>query len=375
MTLWENTKDPRIKKRQEKYWARFSVKGVRIEKNLDTKNFGIALQLVEKLSAEVVLGKAGIDNGNALLFNAAWAKFLKDKEVGAYTKKGRKRTLREYSEFGARYFGDFFGHHKVSNITTDLFQDYIDWLKKNFPGVKRFMNHEKYLNGFLSWALARGLIDKKPKLYNPDKADEEANEYEPGTYINDKQLQFLLEFQPEVNEQSTGGRMPMVLEFCAYKNGLALHGFRSSELTQLKKDRIDWAKRLIRLRKSDTKTKQARDVPIHPDWLDDLKMQCDSSESEYVFPNKDDVDRPMGRDGFQRQWDNMRNHADAPAGMKKISPHDLRHTIATKLFADPTKNPMLVCKMLGMSMATALKHYIHFDENQLHLITKDFKVL
>jgi len=376
VNLWQNTKDKRIKKRGENYWARFSVNGVRIQKFLNTKNFGIALQIVEKMSADIVLGRAGVDTGNPLLFKSAWPKFLADKEKGVYTKKGRKRTIDAYRDQGDLYFLEFFGHYQVSKITTDLFTEYIEWLKENHPGVKKYMNHEKGLNGFLSWALARELIDKKPKLYNPDKnLGEDENEYEPGTYINDEQMKWILKWEPDINANSTGGRKPMRDEFMIYKKGLALHGFRSSELTQLKKDRIDWAKKLIRLRKSDTKTKTGRDVPIHPDWHDDLRRQFDVYSAEYLFPNKDDIDRPMGRDGFQRQWDNMRNHPDAPSGMKKISPHDLRHTYATKIFSDPKLNPMLACKALGMSMATALKHYIHFDENQLHLITKGFSIL
>ncbi len=376
MNLWQNTKDKRIKKRGENYWARFSVNGVRIQKYLATKNFSIALQIVEKMSADIVLGRAGVDTGNPLLFKSAWPKFLKDKESGIYTKKGRRRTLKEYSDFGERYFLEFFGHYQISKITVDLFQEYIDWLKENHPGVKRYMNHQKYLSGFLSWASERELIDKKPKLFNPDKRlGEDENEYEPGTLINDEQMRWILTWQPDINEQSFGGRKPRVGEFMLYKKMLAYMGMRSSEVTQLKKDRIDFKKNLIRLKKSDTKTKQARDIPIHPKILDSLGLQFEIYSADYLFPNKDDIDRPMGRDGFQRQWDNMRNHPDAPAGMKKISPHDLRHTYATKIFSDPKLNPMLACKALGMSMATALKHYIHFDESQLHLITERFSVL
>ncbi len=376
MNLWQNTKDKRIKKRGENYWARFSVNGVRIQKYLGTKNFGIALQIVEKMSADIVLGRAGVDTGNPLLFKSAWPKFLKDKESGIHTQKGRRRTLKEYADFGERYFLEFFGHYQVGKITVDLFQEYIAWLKGNHPGVKRYMNHQKYLSGFLSWAAERELIDKKPKLFNPDKQlGEDENEYEPGTLINDEQMKWILKFKPEVTEQTSGGRKPMVQEFCLYVKMLAYMGMRSSEVTQLLKDRIDGNKKLIRLRKSDTKTKTGRDIPIHHHVFEAIFVQFCLTNGEYLFPNKDDIDRPMGRDGFQRQWDNMRNHEDAPAGMKKISPHDLRHTYATKIFSDPKLNPMLACKALGMSMATALKHYLHFDESQLHLITERFSVL
>jgi hypothetical protein len=94
---WEATRDPRIKYRYGSYYARFTCRGQRIQRDLETNNFQIAVQRVDKIQGDALLG---IDRATSRLFADVWPKFIKDKEIGVYSRPASERTLREYVEFG-----------------------------------------------------------------------------------------------------------------------------------------------------------------------------------------------------------------------------------------------------------------------------------
>lgn len=58
MISWGKTGDARIKKREGRYWARFSKKNKRVEASLGTKNFEVAKRLVDEIEAKIHLGKS-----------------------------------------------------------------------------------------------------------------------------------------------------------------------------------------------------------------------------------------------------------------------------------------------------------------------------
>jgi integrase len=380
MTIWTNTKDPRIKKRGENYWARFSIQGSRIEKNLNTKNFGIALQVIEKISAEIILGKSGIDNGKSLLFKDAWPKFLRDKESGVYSKASSAKTLKEYREFGERYFLQILDSKRVDRFSVDDFTEYIKELKTKFPNITRFENHYKYLSSFLSWADRKELTKRKIKLYNPDlKIKAEEDDDGKGRVYSDTELHAILDasfFEPSelMKKREQKGYEPKRSEgvgFALWVHSMTYQGMRRGEINQLLKDRIDLKAGVISLRKKDTKTRQARTIRITKEVMPLLIAQIAAyQDSEYLFPNRDDIDRPMDPGGFDKRWRGMLKELEIEG-----TPHELRHTYATKIFARADISPFVICKSLGMSMRTAERYYIHFDEDQLKVITERFSVL
>jgi integrase len=95
-----------------------------------------------------------------------------------------------------------------------------------------------------------------------------------------------------------------------------------------------------------------------------------STTSNYLFPNfrKNDGDRPMHSQGFQKNWEALREHLGITQGRF----HDLRHTYCTNLFMNPKINPVLACQALGMSMQTAESVYIHPRDEHYRLITENF---
>jgi integrase len=311
--------------------------------------------MVDKIQGDALLG---IDRATSRLFADVWPKFLKDKEIGVYSKPASERTMREYVEFGQRFFVPLIGDKGIDRFTVDDFTDYIETVKEKFPNVHRFENHYKYLSSFFSWADRKRLIPRKLRLFNPDQAIKSTEDSDGvGKVYADEELHAIL---AAAGEDAFGlwVRMGMFM------------GMRNSEITQMKKDRIDIKDSVIRLRKTDTKTRRARIIPIPKEVFLLLVAQMAATQSsEWLFPNLADAERPMFRGGFDHRWRRLLDGL----GIKGRF-HDLRHTYATKIFARRDMVPVVICQVLGMTMRTAEKYYLHFDESQLKTITEGFSV-
>lgn len=92
---------------------------------------------------------------------------------------------------------------------------------------------------------------------------------------------------------------------------------------------------------------------------------CDYVYGGRVSKKQVDKSRPMDRTGFKKSWYALLETCKIDCRF-----HDLRHSYATRVFGDPSINPVVACKSLGMSMKTAMKHYIHFSEEQLSSLNK-----
>lgn len=93
-------------------------------------------------------------------------------------------------------------------------------------------------------------------------------------------------------------------------------GMRKSEILKLRWDRVDLKKGFIRLRPEDTKTKDGRAVPIHPEIMEILKaLPRDIHGWVFTLDGKPITD-------FKRSY----NTACRLAGIENFTFHDLRHT-------------------------------------------------
>lgn len=375
---WTSTRDPRIKKRGEIYYARFSRKGVRVESTLDTSNLTIAKDLCDKVEEAILCGndwkevlnpnlKKDEDKKQQELIGELYeGQFTTDKTNGARydggkVKKCRPATLYGYKSFYDLYYKEFWGLKTIDEITSSEWSNYLEFARSNSTNKNKtkMKNHWMYFSGFCSWLVLTKRLDKKPDIYNPDEDKDEDAESESdidgvGKNLTDLELWNLREY-------STGPAKLWI--FMGQYMGM-----RTGEITQLKKSRINLQTGLITLLPKDTKIKKMRKVPIHPHVLELLKNKLEEAvDSEYIFPNHRDNARPMSTTGFGRQWDSLRLKFKIECRF-----HDLRHSCATRMFSDPNINPVLACKSLGMSMKTAMKVYIHFDETHLKQINSAF---
>lgn len=360
---WKKTKDKRIKKRVDTYWARFSKRGVLVETSLSTANFDLAVEITNKIERAILnqenykdILAGGPDKDLTPLIGEHWPNFINDKTHGNIKKnirKNRERTLIEYVNYWERSFEPFWGNKRLDEITEDNWEAFILYAREcsDKKGQLKIFNSWKIFSAFCTWAFKNGHVSKKPTIWNPDPdtfSDELEERDGIGINLSDEQLRNL-------REGSAGNpRFHLWILMAQYM------GMRSSEISQLRKDRVSTDLGLIKLRKSDTKTKQARDIPIHPLISDLFWAQMKAATGTHLFPNRNDGERAMDPGGFKKPWTELRVKFEIECRF-----HDLRHSCATRIFADHKINPAIGCKILGMSMKVAMEVYIHFTPEQL----------
>lgn len=370
-----DTRNPRIKRRGKFYWARFHLKGIEVRQSLKTSSFEVAEVLVREIEQTILLGEPIKKDHN--LFADDWPNFLEAKAQGKLVRQGvpqvRESTIKEYIRTADKWFIPFFGSKRIDKISQEDFDKYIQHVRQNSKkGEKvKLFNHWKYLSAFFTYCVASGKIKRPPAIYNPDYDPNADDEGEDGVGINFSD-EVLKAFRDAVDDAETfhKDRTGRWVKLWLYM--LHYHGMRTGEITQLKKDRLDFTSSLIKLRKSDTKTREARKVPMHPLVLPYLKEQASSHSNPYLFYNLADHERPMDPTGFKKAWDILKEKVrkDFPEFEGRV--HDFRHSYASRAFANPGNNPVVVAMTLGMSMKTAMKVYIHLKDEDLHQVTKTF---
>lgn len=353
--IWENTKDSRIKKRSGIYWARFMKSGKRVELSLETKNFELAKRLVSDIEGKLLVGRNWRKERE--LFQDAWIEFLRDKKSGNRVKPARDKTLREYAGFGVRYFLPFFGEKRLSEIDSILWDDFIEWVKKDRPDVL-FFNIRKYMSGFLTWAKRHEKILAPPYLRDPDASRNKDNEdWSPGKAYTKEELERLRAVS------KAHGRFHLWMLMAQYM------GMRPGEINQLNRDRVDLESGMITLKRIDTKTGDSRRIPIHPLVLVPLAERMLATRGlAYLFPNRNDKTRPMDPQGFKKVWYEIAQTANVDGRM-----YDFRHTFITHAIAQGL-NPAAVAKLTGTSLRMIEKFYLHLSNDDLKTTLGAFRL-
>ncbi|RJP50484.1 MAG: site-specific integrase [Anaerolineaceae bacterium] len=345
---WVPTKDPRIKKRGEFYWARFQKRNVKVEESLGTRSFEIAKRAVEEIESNIILGVNWQKERE--LVETAWPEFLADKASGNKTKIAREKTLREYIGFGERWILPHLGGERLTDVTDEAWEKLVEKIRADRPDML-FFNLRKYLMGFLSWAKRKGKIREMPYLFDPDTKTRAAREEAgPGIAYTIEELAAI---------RKAAEPYPDFYLFVCIAQYM---GMRPGEINQLKLDRIDTESGIIALRKADTKTHGARLVPIHPLVMSALKARIQKSVeigSPYLFPNRVDKERPMDRTGFKKTWYEVIQTSGLNGRM-----YDFRHSFITHALT-AKMNPVVVAEMTGTSLKVIQKHYLHLQPKDL----------
>ncbi len=353
---WGKTKDARIKKRSDVYWARFMLRGQQVQKSLETKSFETAKRLVENMEKDILLGLNWRKDRE--FFDTAWPDFLEAKAKGIKTKKSRPKTLQGYIWFGEAFYLPNFKDKRLSEIDEKAWEELVEQIKTEKPGM-HFDNVRKYLSGFLSWAYRTGKIRVKPELYDPDIERKEKRQADgPGLAYSKEQLKVMRSISAVQSP-----RFHLFMLMAQYM------GMRPGEITQLAKDRIDLKENVIRLRKADTKTKTARDIPIHAKVLPALLFQLQYyPASPYLFPNMRNRTSPMDPTGFKKYWAEILSLPEISGRV-----YDFRHTFITHAIQDGL-NPGLVAKITGTSWKMIETRYLHLTPKDLNKEIEKFQL-
>jgi integrase len=292
------------------------------------------------------------------MINELWHDFIAYRKVGepkTKLKPWRLSTLREYERFWNCSF-KYFWADKDENSIEENWELFIEAeRKRSKKGMKLgFVHHAKYMGTFANWLFKKGLIQKKPLMFDPNWIADESAAEKIKHVFSDEEARAMMKL-------SHG-------PFGLYIRMGLLMGMRSSEMTQLFTDRIDLEHKVIKLRaidcKTGSKTGKGRTIAIHGDVIEPLIEQMPMLGYGFLFPNKKDQFKPMSRLGFKAQWNALMDKI----GIEHATPHSMRHTCATKLFSNPALHPAVICKSMGFSLEMAMKVYVNFSDKDLSLV-------
>lgn len=137
-------------------------------------------------------------------------------------------------------------------------------------------------------------------------------------------------------------------------------GMRQNEVVQLTWDKIDLERGFVRLRSSETKTKQARSVKLSAPVMDMLMDIPRVSHTNHVFLSA--TQKPLS--SWTTYCHEVWKKTLSKAGVEEACFHDLRHDFVTKAIRNG--NPShLVMKQVGHKTDDMLRRYNLIDETDL----------
>lgn len=222
---------------------------------------------------------------------------------------------------------------------------YVREMRAKTHKDRKFFNDRKWLLSFLKQMQEDGVLGRLPRLINPDSRESVGKVY------SDEEVGTLLNFA-----QNEDLHLAILMA--------ATMGMRRSEIFRLRIDRVDLEKKLIRLRREDTKTRRARAFSISPPCLPFL-IERVRRGGQWVFPSKEHKSQPLHKDGFYTAWNNLKTTCSVEGRF-----HDLRHTFLTKAFNAAGANAAQICAYAGLSLEVAERVYLHLTEEDSRKVSE-----
>lgn len=292
-----------VYRKNEAWWIDYYVEGVRKRERIG-RNRRFAERMLEKRRAAIIEGRF-VDRrkDRKLTLRRLAEQYIE------YSKRNKRSWERDVAS--CKHLVAHFGERQLRAITPESVERYKKKRMQERPRrgsapkmSPASINRElAALSAMFSWAEVNGWIDGNP--VRKVKKLREANERD--RILSETEFRALV-------DAAAPHLKPILL--IAYHTGM-----RKGEILALTWDRIDLARRVIRLRGGDTKSDQARIAPLNEEAMDALRTLPPRVGSPWVFRFRGK--RPVG--SVKRAFANARIRA----GLKDVHLHDLRHTFVT----------------------------------------------
>lgn len=314
-------------------------------KSTRTKNIKEAQRVADKLIQDFLGLKP-----KALLaevIDEVWPKWIATKDDKS------KATLFSIGNSWRR-LKPFIGNLFSNELTPMVWEHYIAAMKKQGPD-QRFFNDRKWLRMFILWLHENGLIEKCPKLRNPDPIKSDA-----GRYIPIEEFKRLLSFaNPDLQLQILMG----------YTMGMRINEIMCLGWGADRENSsfVNLEQKTIHLHKKDTKIRRGRIFGISEVVYPELALRHKTRTSPWLWPAPNDPLKHLSRQGNKTAWKTCRDDKHANV---KCRFHDLRHTFLTNAFkaAEGRIDSMLICDYAGLSIEQAQSTYLHFDHEDTRAV-------
>lgn len=283
--------------------------------------------------------------GNSIVptFGQFAQEYLKEKlmrPLRAATKRSFENQVRLHLVPG-------FGGILIDRLTNAIWLEWIEREQmKEGRRLTKFFNARKCLIEILRAAQERGLIQKLPKLDNPDV-------HEPiGRVVEDSEMIRIFR----------AARRPFRLIFWIFWR----MGCRPREILSWEWSMFQWdepGKTWLTIPARISKNDRTRRIPLDPAVSRVLRRrhQC-GNNSIFVFPARGDLNRPQYT--YQSAWDTACGHAKVDA-----MPYDMRRTRITKMAA-AGKQVAFIAKVMDNSESIIRRFYLKDDVTTMENLFK-----
>lgn len=245
--------------------------------------------------------------------------------------KVRKKSWRSDEKYLKAQLIPFFGDTYVKNVSPLAVDRFV--AKRQKDGVKNStINREltvlkKMLNLAIDWQFD---IQKNPV--------KRARYFSEEKYRRDRVLSS--EEESVLFREAAPHLKPILT--CALQTGM-----RCSEILGLRWENVSLEKRQIHIKAESSKSGKARIIPINSTLSHELKKLCGANEFVFLYKS-----RPVK--SINAAFTNARQRA----GIKDLTFHDLRHTVASRLTSKGA-DPVTVKNILGHSNLRTTEIYLH----------------
>ena len=281
---------------------------------------------------------AAMSSKPSLTFGEVRQKFLTEK----LNRPGLRRSTKNATEYQHRRNLIVFDHIPIEQFSSahwDARIAEVEAMPEDQKPFTRAFNFRKAVSEVLNYAFNEGLIDRKPKLDNPDEPRNV------GRVVSEEEFELI---QANVT-------YPI---FKLFFFTLRRMGCRPREILRWEWDMIKWPEKegdnaWISIPARISKTGRNRDIPINSEvWSKLLEWRAQGPmPSKFVFPNRTHPGQPQL--SYHGAW----RTACKKAGVAHCVPYDYRRTFITYKMEKPDTPGVFVAKFLDTSMQQIEKTY------------------
>lgn len=314
------------------WWARGSVRGVRVQKSLDTQ---------VKENAKVLIAELERNLHSGIKARVPWSQF-QEEFLAAMKPSLKPRTYQKYQFVLAR-FGRFLGSSFVESIqmvNMSVISGYmasrasdVHPTRKTPIGPEGLKSDQRHLHRIFSYAVECGYLEKNPVQYH--NLSSRSRNTQPFT---DEEISRMLEACDSRPRRGDPYPLKAVILTFLYT------GLRISDVIGLEKREVDLqAGRIV---KRTEKRGKVVNIPLHPELVKALSPLIKGNG--LVFQTASGKPVKCLDDYLRRLW--------KQAGIQGAHPHRFRDTFAVRLLA---RGASLydVAKLMGITVAVAEKFY------------------
>jgi integrase len=254
----------------------------------------------------------------------------------AKEKGDRAETTWTHDKVYLRRICKLFGDFPVASMDESFWEDWIR--KSGRKSGHKLGDLAKYVSKVLTFAYERKLIDRKPKIRNPDERETEFK-----TYTNEQVKALMDAADPEMRD------IIILAAEC---------GVRPYEARRLQWNMVDVRKSeiVIQLPKWFTKTRRYREFVVGPRSAEMLRRRAVVRvHGPFVFPSDSNETKPINEMTFSKHWRKTVERAGLPKGSKF---HWLRHTFFTRALLEAKKDLPKVAAYGGNSPKLLFDRYM-----------------